>query len=337
MKRPITAQDPVVTAPVVTASGPSVQKSRRRLRWALTVGLLAAVAAGCVPPPVVPSDDGLAGAPNVTPHTLPSGALQYNAIRYGTRSGYEFLDLYRPAGGGPFPLVVWYHGGAWSTGGRWELPSGLRDSLLAAGYAVASADYRLVQLQNLQILNPWPDGLYDAKLAVKYLRSFAGQLGLDADRVVTSGHSAGGHLAVMVAVSRGSAGVSLPGGDPTVKGSFVFGAPMDIQRALSDFPSSAVANVPVRMMMGCALDGNFCDTTRMQPSTYLDAGDPPVKLVHGGIDLLVPPADAAVMFSKAGEVGFGGLTTETVAGLDHDTVKWSAPTSTYLPWLAGVL
>lgn len=304
---------------------------RRSRTWIVSVGLLAVVAAGCVAPPTNPPNptDGLASAPAVTPTTLPSGALHYGAVRYGTTSGSQYLDLYVPAGTGPFPLVVWFHGGYWTQGARWELNGGFRDNLLAAGYAVATADYRLAEIG----VNLWPAGLLDAKLSVKFLRTYASQLDLDAGRIVTSGHSAGGHLAVMVAISRDAAGVKLNGGDPAVSGAFVFGAPIDIPLATTYNP---LASLAVGILMGCGI-GGWCDSSPMQPPRYLDDIDPPVKLVHGEFDIVVPPATANPLVAKAAEVGYGSLSTQTLAGKDHDTVFSQAPTSSYLPWLAGVL
>ncbi len=302
----------------------------RRARWVAAVALLAVVAVGCVVPPTNPNpNDGLAPAPTITPTTLPSGALQYSAVRYGTTSGSQYLDLFVPAGDGPFPLVVWFHGGYWTQGARWELNSGFRDNLLSAGYAVATADYRLAAVG----ANQWPAGLLDAKLSVKFLQTYAGQLDLDASRVVTSGHSAGGHLAVMVAISRNANGVKLNAGDPAVSGAFAFGAPIDIPLATTYNP---LASVAVGILMGCGIDG-WCDSSPMQPPNYLDAGDPPVRLVAGEFDIVVPPATANPLVTKATEVGYGLLELQTLAGKDHDTVFSQAPTSSYLPWLDVIL
>lgn len=309
-----------------------MKRSDSRLRVLLAVIVIGLTASACVPvtPPVT---DGMAGAPTVTPTTLTSGALQYQAIRYGTTAGEQYLDLYVPAGTGPFPLVVWYHGGAWAGGNRWDLPTGFRDSLLNAGYAIATADYRLAQLGN----NLWPAGLLDAKLAVKYLRTYAGQLHLNGNRIVTSGHSAGGHLAVLVALSAGAAGASLPEGDPSVKGALSFAGPIDIPMVMAPTWNLVLvaAQLSIRWMMGCG--GDWCDTTRMQPLTYLDAADPPVKLVFGGNDQTVPASHANVLATKAATVGYSRLTTQTLAGLDHDEVNSAAPTSSFLPWLASVM
>ncbi len=305
-----------------------MKRSLVRSRVLVVSAVLGIAASACVPVPP-PVTDGMAGAPSVAPTTLPSGAVHFSGIRYGTASGIQSLDLYRPGSGGGFPVVVWFHGGYWTNGGRGELPAGFRDALLAAGYAVATVDYRLAQVG----ANQWPTGLLDAKLAVKYLKTYADLLALDGSRMATSGHSAGGHLAVMVAVSRGAAGVSLPGGDPTVSGALGFGAPVDIPLAVSFNP---LASIAVGIVMGCGI-GATCDTSPMQPPRYLDALDAPVRLIFGANDLLVPADHSNVVQAKAAQVGYSTLSTQTLSGLDHDHVNSAAPTSSFLPWLASVM
>ena len=74
-------------------------------------------------------------------------------------------------------------------------PDQLFDELLAAGLAVATIDYRL------SLEAKFPAQLYDAKAAVRYLRTHADQLGLDPGRIGVWGESAGGHLAAMVGLT----------------------------------------------------------------------------------------------------------------------------------------
>lgn len=308
--------------PTVQPGGPV------RFRGWMVLVALGMVASACVPP-APPGTEGMAGAPDVTPTILPNGTLQIRGIRYGTASGLQFLDLYRPGSGGNFPVVVWFHGGYWTQGNRGELPGRFRDDLLAAGYAVVTVDYRLAQVG----ANQWPTGLLDAKRAVTYLKHYAGLLDLDPERVVTSGFSAGGHLAVMVAISRDAAGVSLPGGDPVVRGAFAFGAPVDIPLNVASNP---LASFAVGVVMGCA-SGNPCDSTPMQPPRYLDPLDPPVRLMFGSSDTVVPAAHGNAMQAAAAGVRYTGLSTETLDRLNHDSVNAAAPSSSFLPWLAGVM
>ncbi len=297
----------------------------------LIVALLAAAVAGssCTVPPSNPNpgpNDGLATAPTVTPTTLGSGASLYAGVRYATTSSWQHLDLYVPAGEGPFPVVVWLHGGFWTQGSRSQLDDGFRDALLAAGYAVATVDYRLAALFGV---NRWPAGLLDAKLSVKYLQTHAVQLRLDPSRFTTSGHSAGGHLAVMAAISRDDPGVALSSGDPTVVGAVAFGAPIDIAMEMDD----GVANFAISNVLGCS---GSCDTSPMEPRRYLDADDPAVKLVISDDDQLVPTETVDTFVTAAADVGYGRLSIELLHGLDHDELYRDAPVSTYLPWLGAL-
>jgi acetyl esterase/lipase len=239
------------------------------------------------------------------------------------------LDLYRPAGAGPHPLVVWFHGGYWTQGNRNELPPGFRDQLLGAGYAVATVEYRLAEL----VANKWPVQVRDAKLAVTWLRANAPALAVDPDSVVTSGFSAGGHLALLVAVAPGAPGQSLSAGDPAVQGAFTFGAPVDLQLARSTNP---IADAAVRLLLGCGVDG-YCDSTQLEPWRYLDAADPPVLAVSGGADVLVPPAHAQRLADAAAEAGYAGLQRSLVPGAGHDELNAVTPAATYLDWLDEVL
>lgn len=297
----------------------------RAMAAAAALLVVVALAAGCTPPTNPPAGDALGPAPSVTPTVRPDGSLHYPALRYGAASGTQVLDLYRPAGPGPHPLVVWYHGGYWTQGSRNQLPTSFRDSLVEAGYAVATVEYRLAEIGK----NQWPVQVVDAKLAVKYLQTHAGALALDDQTVFSAGHSAGGHLALMVAVARYAPGQALSHGDPVVQGALTFGAPVDVGGLMAVNP---VADLAVRLLLGCGI-GEWCDADPIEPWRYLDEHDPDLLMVSGAVDIITPPSEAALMASTAGDVGFAGLTTTTLAGLGHDDVNSGAPASSYLPWL----
>jgi acetyl esterase/lipase len=113
----------------------------------------------------------------------------------------EKLDLYLPAPkptDAPLsPALVWIHGGGWSKGTKSEARAvEICTTLAEAGYVAVSIDYRLGDAA-------WPQNLLDCKNAVRFLRSKAGEFGLDPDRLAVAGGSAGGHLALMVAYTTG--------------------------------------------------------------------------------------------------------------------------------------
>ena len=110
-----------------------------------------------------------------------AGADIHRALTYSMPDGYRplQLDLYVPAErAGAVPCVIWIHGGAWLFGTRlappdyW--PAGyLFQAAIDAGLAVASIDYRHSREAS------FPAQLHDAKAAIRYLRHFAGELGID--------------------------------------------------------------------------------------------------------------------------------------------------------------
>ena len=141
-------------------------------------------------------------APGEAERHHPLRADIHPALTYAMPDGYRplQLDLYVPAErSGPVPCVIWIHGGAWLFGTRQTTPDYwpagfLFQAAIDAGLAVASIDYRHSREA------PFPAQLHDAKAAIRYLRRFAGELGLDPERFGVWGESAGGHLAALVAL-----------------------------------------------------------------------------------------------------------------------------------------
>src|SRR4249919_899820 len=140
--------------------------------------------------------------PPTEPRVQPDGGRRYDGVTYAIAPGYRplLLDLWVPASPSPPPLVVWIHGGAWMLGDRRYLPETVRpnqlfEELVAAGLAVATIDYRhALEAQ-------FPAQLHDAKAAIRYLRAYANELGIETERIGVWGESAGGHLAALVGLT----------------------------------------------------------------------------------------------------------------------------------------
>jgi acetyl esterase/lipase len=103
------------------------------------------------------------------------------------------LDLYLPAGKRDFPTLVWFHGGGLEGGDKGSAKA-LARALNADGVAVASANYRLSPKAT------YPAYLEDAAAAAVWVRKGIAVRGGDAARVFVGGHSAGGYLALMLAL-----------------------------------------------------------------------------------------------------------------------------------------
>lgn len=273
------------------------------------------------------------------PEPEPTHELISN-LKYGTHP-HQSLDLFVPLDSGPHPLVVWAHGGFWVQGGKQEISSAFVAMLTQQGYAVATINYRLAGAPPLfapplqHPVNPSPAQVHDFKKAVRYLQQSAADWDLDGDTTFVSGHSAGGHLALLSGVSsRGTtdAGgdLSIDGGDPTIAGVFTFGAPADLPLTMATV--GVVSESGVRSLMGCTAMGP-CYTKPADPRYYLDADDIPVLLVSGADDLLVPESNAQSFARTADAVGYGQLVTHTEPDADHDEINSRFDSALITDWL----
>ena len=148
-----------------------------------------------------------AGAALLTHPPLPDGIFmvpsighskihpQVPNISYGQISSSQKLDLYKPQGHGPFPVVVYVHGGGFKFGDRKMASSALIGGLIGAGYAVASVDYRLSGEAQ------FPAAVQDVFSAVAYLKDHSAALELDGLNVAIFGESAGANLAALLGVA----------------------------------------------------------------------------------------------------------------------------------------
>ncbi|MHA7819108.1 MAG: alpha/beta hydrolase [Erythrobacter sp.] len=110
------------------------------------------------------------------------------------------IDVFSPsAGGDGTPLVVFIHGGGWAFGSHQRVQA-KPAHFTNAGYAFASAGYRVLPDA------PVEEQAADVGAALQALRTEAGTLGFDPDRIVLMGHSAGAHLAALVATDPRYAG-----------------------------------------------------------------------------------------------------------------------------------
>ncbi|HET9486060.1 MAG TPA: alpha/beta hydrolase [Chryseosolibacter sp.] len=116
-------------------------------------------------------------------------------IVYSKVAGRELkLDIGQPEGDGPFPAVVFFHGGGWQQGDKWHMHKWIR-KVVSAGYVGVSVAYRFAPEFK------WPTQIEDAKEAVRYIRAHSKELKIDAANIGVMGESAGGYLALMVGVT----------------------------------------------------------------------------------------------------------------------------------------
>lgn len=170
----------------------------------------------------------------------------------GARPGLEFdpatgmqLDLYGTEAGALRPCVVFIHGGYWRSLGRAD--SAFMASMLAEqGIATAVPDYRLAPDASMS------DIVQDCRMALAYLWHNAQSLGLDRNRIVVTGSSAGGHLAAALAGGGWQAGFGLPdqavAGCLPISGLFELAplAACQVQGWMQFTPAEIAAHSPLR-------------------------------------------------------------------------------------------
>lgn len=114
--------------------------------------------------------------------------------RVPVTGGEMTVRVYSPAGHGPHPVLVFYHGGGWVIGDLYTHDGICRSLVNAAGCAVASVDYRLAPEFK------YPTPVEDSYAGLQWVAANGARLGLDPARVAVGGDSAGGNLAAVVAL-----------------------------------------------------------------------------------------------------------------------------------------
>lgn len=210
----------------------------------------------------------------------------------------EKADIYSPLNhdiSKPLPGIIVIHGGGFNDGdkarGR-EL--NICENLTLQGYVCMSINYKLRTMKN-QVT--WPQSVYDAKAAVRYMRKEAKNLGVDPDKIGAIGSSAGMNLSMMLATTGPADGFDLVKDEP--------------YQDISPQISCAVGFYGAVDLMNYHDMKMFAKTRaeapelykRGSPIYYIDEKDPPVLLVHGTADKTVPLSQSETYLRISKEKG----------------------------------
>lgn len=185
------------------------------------------------------------------------------AYREGDSEAWR-LDLAMPAEESDElrPALVIVHGGGWRGGSKSvDVFQTMMTNYARKGYVTVNIEYRLTGEA------PFPACIEDVKCAVRWLRAHAGEYDVDPDRIGAYGHSAGAHLAMMLAMVPKSAGLEGDGGweeYSSLVNVVVAGSP----------PTELGRDVPMAR-------------TEWWPIGYISADHPPMLLIQGGADRIV--------------------------------------------------
>ena len=248
-------------------------------------GVLAALAAACSPARL------LSGLDRVTGGGAGSrrGA---SGVPFGSHG--QRLDVYAPAGEGPWPVVVFFYGGSWQAGTRGGYAFAGR-ALAGQGFVTVVPDYRKVPAIR------FPAFVEDGAEAVAWTAANIAKWGGRPEAIGVAGHSAGAHIAVLLALDpRYLAAAGAPG---VIKAGVGLAGPYDF------LPLTGAA-IP-------AMQGADPETT--QPIRFARRDAPPLLLVTGSDDTLVRPRNAYRLAARLKELG-APAELKDYPGLDHSEV-----------------
>src|SRR5579862_3468573 len=207
------------------------------------------------------------------------GARHFTDLVYATVAGKPLaLDLHLPAGVRHPLLLVFVHGGAWTTGSKAQYPT----FLLERGFAVASLDFRSSNEA------PFPADVFDIKAGIRYLRAKASYYGYRSNRIAIVGASSGGHLAELVGVTSNEAALEGTEGEYRSESSAIqaivsyFGA-SDLTTILAQSTPAGVAvrEPALKRLLGATPDQVPALAKQASPIFHVTRDAPPVLLLHG--------------------------------------------------------
>jgi acetyl esterase/lipase len=215
---------------------------------------------------------------------------------YGVANNYQLkLDVWQKQDAKePVPTLIYIHGGGWIFGDRTGATLQFLP-YLQMGWNVVNVEYRMA---NVSLA---PAAVEDCRCALRWVIQHATEYNVDTNRIVLTGHSAGGHLSLTTGLLTPEAGLD----------SQCFGVePLKVAAIINWYGISDVADLisgpDLRsyavMWLGCLPDREAI-AKRVSPLTYVHAGNPPVLTVHGDADPVVPYSQAIRLHQTLSQAG----------------------------------
>lgn len=243
----------------------------------------------------------------------------YLDVEYADHDPRQKLDIWLPnEGDGPFPLIVFVHGGGWVGGDKREntIPGVFK--VMSQGYALACVEYRIAPAA------VWPDPLYDVRAAIRFLRKHSTKFNLKTDKIAAWGNSAGGHILNMVAALTGrpimkGAKLGNPEVDDSIQCLVNLYAPSDMyqidlcNRLSEDAIKDATGGTdtasdagegmrfPHNLIMGFKNSHNREAAAFGSPINFVTKDFPPTYYFHGIQDPIVPYTQSVAMTNMINE------------------------------------
>jgi len=242
---------------------------------------------------------GRPGRPGKRP---PENVTIQRDVEYGRAGECSLrLDIIRSkhSGDSPLPAIVFIHGGAWRGGNKAGGIGRLAPFAASGNYVCATVEYRL----SGEAI--WPAQIHDCKAAIRWLKANAEKYNIDPRRIGVWGTSAGGHLVNMLGTSGGvkelEGGCGSPEQSSRVACVVAFCGPSNLLAAKKlgggREPSA------VTRLLGGTVGEKKAAAKSASPITYVTSDDPPMLLVHGTRDPIVPLEQAELLHAALQAAG----------------------------------
>jgi acetyl esterase/lipase len=248
--------------------------------------------------------------------SIPRNIQRIGDLSYGNAGKRNLLDLYRPreAARGNLPIFLWIHGGAWTVGHKRQQGLPLLYNLANRGWLTVSVNYRLGPR------NRFPDPLVDIKRAIAWLRANGPHYGADPEFVIVGGGSAGGHLAALAALTPNNPRYqpNFETVDTTLIGAVPLYGRFDFIDRIGALPNrSHLISFLQRNVMPCRYVDDPSAWDEASPLTLARSDAPPMFVVHGTHDSLIPLAEAEAFVAVLREHSMQPVAFAQLRGAQH--------------------
>jgi acetyl esterase/lipase len=248
---------------------------------------------------------------------------------YSRAGGRDRLaDVYQPEGDGPFPAILFLHGGGWRFGDR-RLAPDLARHFGAYGFVMVSIDYRLSGEAQ------FPAAVIDTVCAVRWMKAHARNFQIDPHRIGLLGSSAGAHLALLAAFApEAFASDEWAEQDARVAALVDGYGPSDFLQADAHrdpdalpgcdaesalIPDPLPSSDPTSMesiFLGAPINDVPERVAAANPLTYASGATCPVLILHGDCDAHVPLHQSRLVYDGLAATG-ADVTFVEISGLGH--------------------
>ncbi len=246
------------------------------------------------------------------------GCQTYFDMAYGTHER-QVVDLFIPDNAsGDLGLVLFIHGGAWIAGDKESYTGGMEYGATSLGIATASVNYRYIS-EDVDIL----DILDDIDAALAEIKKKGNEVGVNINKVLLTGDSAGGHLSLLYAYARKDtapvtpvAVVSNSGPTDLYDDNFYHNNALGDTAAICDLMSKACGQKFTYETKESAKDALYS----VSPVSYVSADCVPTVINHGNADTIVPFSNALALDELLTQYGVEHV-LNVYEGADHDLGK----------------